>query len=210
MEAITVSYTQAYHAFADLSEEGANDMLAALFAASQHLLVYGSPPFVTSSSSAATLVSPISVPGLLQTPIPFEVQFSVPQLDLYPPDVPLPAPLVFNPGQFAVSTTATVSVLCGGQTMQTALDIWVVGRLVPRTAGGNVVAVGFEADQVDVANIAPDTLKSIINCVALQVLQGILSSVSIPVPALSGGFFSVTVQQGPQIGNDEIDVWGDV
>lgn len=205
-----MSHTLTHHAFAGLSEEGANDLLEAFFTARPHYLVYGSPPFVTANSASTTMVSPIAAPPLLASPIPFLVRFSIPTLDLYPPDGPLPAPLTLNPGQFAARTTLELTILCGRkERMSTSLDLWAVGRLITTQQSGGTVAVGFEADEVAVTNVMPATLRDILDCILLEVLRGILSSVSIPLPALSAGFFSLAIEQGPEIDPDVIDAWGD-
>jgi hypothetical protein len=201
-----------HHAFAGLDEEGANDFIRAFFTARPHYLHYGSPPFVTTSSVTATLEPLLQAFPILLFPIPWEVRLSIPVLDFAPADGVLPPPLVLNPGQFALSTKLTLTILCGanqdgrgGEPIRTGFDIWAIGHVV-----NNGSAVGFAVDQVEIVDITPDSLESVFNCVLLDVLRSVVSQVSLPIPALSAGFFSLTLEQGPQIDPDELDVWGNV
>jgi len=210
-----LSHTLTFHAFAGLDEEGANDFLTAFFTARPHYLHYGTPPFVTSTGVNQTQVSPLFAPPLLPVPLPFEVQLSIPKLDFAPATNPLPPQLVLNSGQFALTTTVELHMLCsrdqhgvdgsGGIPIGAKLDLWAVGHILNQ---GN--AVGFAVDQVEIVDVKPDGLESMLECILLQVLRGIAAQVSIPIPALSAGFITPIVQQGPQIDPDELDIWGTV
>lgn len=205
-----MSFSNGHHAFAGLNEEAANDFLTAFFQARPHYLHYGSPPFVLASSSAATLISPIAVPGLLPTPIPLDIQLSVPVVDFYPPDGPLPAPLVLVAGQLAISTSLRVTVICGQARTSFDLGVWAIGSISVSPPTGPPVSIHITTSQIKVQGIAPLGLEQVLECLLLEALQNVLQQVSIPIPALSLGFLTVTVQQGPQLDADELDVWGNV
>jgi len=55
-----MSYTQTHHLFAELSEEGANDLIEAFFKARPHYLTYGSWPLVSATTVNETQVAAIA------------------------------------------------------------------------------------------------------------------------------------------------------
>lgn len=205
-----MSFSNGHHAFAGLKEEAANDFLTAFFQARPHYLHYGSPPFVLASSSAATLISPLAVPGLLPSPIPVAIDIGLPVVDFYPPDGPLPAPLVLAAGQLSISTSVRISVICGQQRMSFDLAVWAIGGISVLPPSGPPATIHFTANQIKVQGISPLGLEQVLECLLLEALRNVLQQVSIPIPALSLGFLSVTVEAGPQLDADELDVWGNV
>jgi hypothetical protein len=218
---VRLSHTQTHHLFAEIAEEGINDLIVAFFTARPHYLTYGSWPLVAATTVSETQVAPIAAPPLLPNPIPFKVSFSVPTVDLYPPDAPMPE-LVLNPHQFSLRTAAEISLLCGGtvvgkdrehqngkegQLITCRLGLDAVGRIVNRfTPQGP--GIGFEVDDIDIQDIKPDCLEAMLNCIFRQVIGAVLRDVTIPVPTLSAGAFALVLEQGPQIDADEVDVWG--
>lgn len=70
-----------------------------------HLLSYGSPAFVPVSSVDHTRIDAIGFPGTAG--IQWHVSFTIPRIDLYDEDDPLPPELVLDPGQFSVATKVT-------------------------------------------------------------------------------------------------------
>jgi hypothetical protein len=80
-----MSFTQAVHVFAGVSENGINTFLKAFFTTRPHYLNYGSPSFVATSTVNATSMSAISFPGV-PSGIQYAVSFSIPTLDLFPPE----------------------------------------------------------------------------------------------------------------------------
>jgi hypothetical protein len=208
--------------FAGLGEEGGNDLIAAFFTARPHYLTYGSWPLVAATTVNETQVAPISVPPLLPAPVAFKVSFSIPVLDLYPPDASMPE-LTLHAHQFSVRSTVQFTMLCGvgrpgngrqregkpGQAINCKFDLYATGRLVNRfTAQGQ--AIGFEVDEIDVQDVQPACLEDMLNCILVQVVNSILRDVTIPLPVLSAGAFALTLEQGPQIDADVVDAWGTV
>ena len=211
-----MSHTLTHHAFASLSEEGINDFFEAFFTARPHYLDYGSPPFVTSGPPTSTLLAPIYLPPMIPTPIPFRIRLEIPVIALFPADGPLPAPLVLHAKQFAASTVVTIEILCGGSRtgdqkggggmpLGVKLGVTAIGHLVQ-----NPGSVGFDVDSLEIVDIVPTELEDIIICVLLNVLKGVLGQVNFPIPALSAGFLTLTLEQGPDLNPDEVDVWGNV
>ncbi len=216
-----MSYTQTHHLFAELSEEGANDLIEAFFKARPHYLTYGSWPLVSATTVNETQVAAIAAPPLLTSPIPFKVSFSIPAVDFYPQDAPMPE-LALLPNQFSLKTSAEITILCGadvvrgngherdgrlGQEIHCGFDLYAVGRVVNRfTSQGQ--CVGFEVDDLDIQDIKPDCLEDILNCILCQAINNVLQDFNIPLPMLSAGAFALVLEQGPQVGKDEVDAWG--
>jgi hypothetical protein len=209
-----LSHTLTHHAFAGLSEEGINDFIEAFFTARPHYLDYGSPPLVTAGPPTSTLLAPIFLPPMILTPIPFRIQLSIPVIDLFPANGPLPAPLVLHPKQFAAATEVTIEIICGagrkgdqggGTKLGVKLGVTAIGHLVSHPG-----SVGFDVDSLEIVDIVPAELEDIIICVLLNVLKGVLAQVNFPIPSLSAGFLSLTLEQGPDLNPDEVDVWGNV
>lgn len=209
-----MSHTLTHHAFAGLSEEGINDFIEAFFTARPHYLDYGSPPLVTAGPPTSTLLAPIFLPPMIMTPIPFRIRLSVPVIDLFPANGPLPAPLVLHAKQFAAATVVTIEIICGGgrkgdqgggTKLGVKLGVTAIGHLVSHPG-----SVGFDVDSLEIVDIVPTELEDIIICVLLNVLKGVLAQVNFPIPSLSAGFLSLTLEQGPDLNPDEIDVWGNV
>lgn len=218
-----MSHTQGHHVFAGLGEEGANDLITAFFTARPHYLTYGSAPLVGATTVSETQVSPIAAPPLLPQPVPFKLSLSIPVLDLFPPDGPMPE-LILHPHQFSLTTTAEISLICGadptgrdpnhgegkgGRRIDCKLELHAVGRVLDRL-GAQGRSVGFAVDQVDIQDIQPACLEEMFNCILLQVINSVLRDVDIPLPVLTAGAFALALEQGPQIDADQVDAWGTI
>jgi hypothetical protein len=214
-----MSLTAAHHAFASVSQDGVNKALQAFFSARPHYLNYGSPPFVTASSVTETLMAPIPFPG---TPgIPWAVDFSAPVVDLDPADAPLPPPLSIGPDQLALRTTVMLTIGClagdrnsdkRGQItpLRTKLDVVAVGHPVAHYYSPGVGDVSFLVDAVLIQGIAPPSLQAILDCIVRSMLNAVLAGVRLPFNVIDAGFFKLSLEQGPSILDDQIELWGDV
>jgi hypothetical protein len=207
----TLSRTLTHHAFAGVTQDGINQFLKAFFSARPRYLHYGSPPFVSATSATATVLPSLSAPPLISPGIPYEVVIALPRLDLFPPDGALPPPLSLTAHHFAIQTSLKIAVLCGvgrdkaGTPLVLDLDVAAVGHLIVSPG-----AIGFAVDGVQVGPIQPKALSDILDCILLEVVQGMLSGLSIPIPALSAGMLTLTLEQGPEIDTDEVDAWGNL
>ncbi|ADU46856.1 hypothetical protein [Intrasporangium calvum] len=234
-----MSLTESSEVFVSAHETAINDLVTAICQTRPHLLSYGSPAFVPASDVYDTQMPPILFPG--SGGIEWHVRFSIPHLDLFDEDSPLPPELSLGPGQFSLSTTVELCVDCrkggrrddggkddGGKDdghdhpdepnrdrpwddkpskvehpVCTKLDVFAVGHLVgTSTAGGP--AVGFALDAVEIVDIHPDELESVLECLLAQMLRAALAQVRLPVSALQAGAFSLTPTVGPLIDTDVV------
>jgi hypothetical protein len=213
-----VSFTGAFHVFAGVDEDGINDLVSAFFAARPHYLLYGTSPFVPASSVTETQVPPIAFPGI-GGGIRYMVRFSVPTIDLFPPDGPLPPPLALTANHLVIRTAVRLTLLCGdlrhqkeGQLtpLSTMLEVWAVGEPVVHVFGPGSGEIGFKIDAVEIVDIAPESLETLLNCLLKMLLQAALSNLWLPFAPLTAGAFSLTLDHGPEIADDQIKLWGHV
>lgn len=238
-----MSLTDTSEVFVSAHEDALNDLVTAICQTRPHLLSYGSPAFVPVSDVNDTQMPPIQFPG--SGGIQWHVRFSVPHVDLFDQDAPLPAELSLGPGQFSLSTKVELCVDCrkgrgrdddhGGHDdhdghghdgpddpdrpkpdrpwddkpgkvenpMCTALELFAVGHLVGTSTGGQP-AVGFAVDAVEIVDVHPDDLESVLECLLEQILRAAIAQVRIPVSALRAGAFTLTPTVGPLIETDVV------
>lgn len=221
-----MSLTEAEHLFAGLNETGANDILRAFFTARPQHLNYRSSPAVgpvPTSAAAWTSIPAISFPGI-PGGVQFAVQFSIPTVDFDPDTLGVPPPLVFAPGEFSLRTTVTLTVLCGsrrggddsdkqGQTFalqRAALEIVGLGRIKVQTFGPGAGELSFELEAVEIVDIAPNDLESLLECLILQLLRAVLSTVRLPFSGIPvAGVFTLQLLRGPEVEDDQMKLYGD-
>lgn len=215
-----MSLTEAQHVFAGVHEHGINTFLRAVFTARPHYLSYGTTPFVTASSAAATLVPTIAFPGV-PGGIPYDIQFAIPTIDLFPAD-PDPDPIPPGIGQFTVHTAVRLTVGCmdwqpGGQDrrpslrpISTNLDVWARGHLFVFDFGGGNGVVGFDVEEIKIPDLRPASLEAVLECIIRMMLKAALHNVRLPFAALRMGAFNLVLDRGPEIADDQIKLWGHV
>ena len=220
-----MSFTEAEQIFAGVNESGINDFLTAFFSARPHYLNYGSPPFVATTTSTATKIDTISFPGV-PGGIPYIISFSIPKVDLHPDSSGGTAPVPINPGQLSIRTTVRLTVGCVKQVdnpntpktyipptsftpISTSLDVWAVGRPT-LTLSGSTQEVGIAVDSVEIVDITPDSLESVLECLILTVLRAVLANVQLPIRALRAGAFSLTLTRGPETEDNQEKLYGAV
>jgi hypothetical protein len=213
-----MSLTEGSEVVAAAHEDGLNDLLQAFFTARPRHLRYGTSAFVPSTTVTETHVSEISFPGV-PGGIHYAVIFEIPILDLHPDT--LGGPLPPGPGQFSVSTKVSLGVLCGPRrqpdpTHEVSLppNEFKVTSLGLH-ARGTVVAVGndmvFQVEAVEIVDVTPDDLESVLECILLLIIQAVLATVRIPFNKLSADVFSlVTVTDGPRIEEDQVKIFGKI
>lgn len=218
-----MSLTEAEHVFAGIHENGLNDFLRTLFTARPHYLRYGSPAFVPASTASVTQIAAISFPGI-PGGVQWAVEFDIPRIDLFKASAPLPPPLTLAANQFALSTTVRLTIGCEtrdqrpnpheerprpsrGQPLHTTLGLWAVGHPVIRNVGGEG-SLTFAVDAVELVDVKPDDLESVLECLIRMLLQGALAQVSLPLHALRAGAFSLVLQRGPNVVDDQLKVYG--
>lgn len=85
----------------------------------------------------------------------------------------------------------------------TKLELHAVGHLVGTSTGGQP-AVGFAVDAVEIVDIHPEDLESVLECLLEQMLRAALAQVRLPVTALQAGAFTLTPTVGPLIDTDVV------
>lgn len=217
-----MSLTEAENVFAGLHETGLNDVLTAFFSARPRFLNYRTSSAVTnvpSSPTAWTTVPVIGFPGVAGG-IEYAVQFSTPQVDIHPESVALPPSLILDGGQIALRTTVRLTLLCrsvrdgddDGRPIATPisaqLDVVAVGRVVVLTAGIGTGSVSFELLRVEIIDISPDALESVIECLVLTLLRAALGSFAMPISSIPAGAFSLNLTRGPEAETDQLKLYG--
>lgn len=244
-----MSLTEASEVFVAVEESALNDLITAVCTTRPHLLHYGSPAFVPASSTSATQMAPIPFPG--SPGLQWSVELSIPQLDLFKQDQPLPPELSLGPGQFSLSTVVRLCVDCaaagrgdtkgdehkdhdpkdhdtkdrddrGDKQWRDDRDDWgkarnpvccrlgvhAVGHLVSTWVGGQQ-AIGFAVDSVEIVDIEPNALESVLECLLMMILRSVLATLSLPVTALELDAFTLTPTEGPLIDVDRVLARGD-
>jgi hypothetical protein len=222
-----LSLTQANHVFAGVHEHAINTFLQAFLTARPHYINYGTSAFVPATTALATNVASINFPGI-PGGIQYMVQFSIPVVDLFPPNGASPLPP--GPGELNLKVDARITVGCmkwdshgskdGRQNvfsvpLSTRLSVWALGRPDVRYFGPGNGDIGFQLEDVKIPALAcvkgePDSFEAIVECILRMVLQALLEQLRLPFHALTIGFFQLILQRGPLIDNDQIEAWGDI
>lgn len=223
-----MSLTQAQHVFASIHESAVNDLLSAFFNTRPRYLRYGSPAFVPATTVTATQMAAIGFPGL-PGGIEWAVRFSIPHIDLFKQTDPLPPQLTLPPGGFALRTDVELCVNCvqrrddqnpnnpdGGKNQSlghvscTRLQVFATGHMDNWNDSSGNGEIRFRVDAVELVDITPDSLESVLECVIRMLLDAVLSQVRLPLQALRAGAFQLIVVQGPLIEDDHVLARGNV
>jgi hypothetical protein len=211
-----VSLTQAHHVFASVSEGGINTFLKALCTARGHYINYGSSSFVPTTTAAATNMGPIPFPGV-PGGIQWAISLSIPVLDLFPSGGASPLPP--TPNTFNLHTQATIRIGCAtwqgtdkGQMtpLTTVLDVWALGEVVPHYFGPGSGFISLKVDQVLLTGIQPNSLERVLECLLRMALAAALQNVNLPFHTFSLGAFQLILEQGPEISDNQVKVWGSI
>lgn len=229
-----MSLTQLEHVFASIDENALNDLLRASFNARPRYLRYGSPAFVPATNVTATQMPAIAFPGL-PGGIDWSVRFELPRVDLYQQTDPLPPQLSFPVGGFSLRTRVQLCVNCVtrrddrgngsaggkdgnggkgpnglGEVTCTALGVFATGHLDSWNDASGNGEVRLRVDAVELVDITPDSLESVLECLIRMLLDAALSQVHLPLQALRAGAFQLLVTQGPSIDDDRLFARGNV
>jgi hypothetical protein len=227
-----MSLTGPDHLFAGVHENGANDLLRALFSARPHYLHYGSPPFVGATTVNETLIAPIPFPGT-GGGIGWLVQFSIPVVDFHPDSSggAIPPQLTLGAGQLSIRTRVRLCVQCGKRRkgddqpvghgkdparndgsnftpLCTVLDLWAIGEPVVRYFSPGAGDISFHLDTLEIVDVKPESLESVLECMIRMMLQAALDQVRLPFHALTAGAFAIALTNGPEISGDTLKLWG--
>lgn len=223
-----MSLTQTNHVFAGVNETGINTFFKAFLTARPHYINYGTSAFVPTTTAAATNVPAISFPGIPGGGIQYLVQFDIPVVDCFPPNGASPLPP--GPDELNFHVDAKVTVLCmtwnlrdtndgrpsvKSTPISTTISVWAKGKANSRFFGAGNGDVGFDLEEVKIPALAcvkgkPDTFEAIVECIIRMVLQAFLDQLRLPFQAITIDFFSLTLQRGPNIDDNQVEVWGDI
>lgn len=223
-----MSLTETEEVFAGLNESGANDLLTAVFTARPRLLNYRSSPLIPGPPAAAaawTTMAPIAFPGIAGG-IDWGVQFAIPAIDFHPDSSGgLPPPLVLGANRFSVHTAVILTLLCAtrrGQhdpdnpkgaviPVRVKLELFGIGHTTAvyfGTPGSGEVTFGIDA--VEIVDIAPDELESLLECLIRMLLDAALGAVRLPFEAITAGAFAFALVRGPEVEDDQLKLYGNV
>lgn len=205
-----MSLTQTDGLFVAVHEDGFNDFVAAFFNARPRYLKFGSPFFVGSTTVNETAIPAINFPGV-PGGIQYMVQFEPPKLDLHPDTFGFALPP--SPNQFALQIKAQITILCArkrevgkdkipfGEPISTALELCATGSIDRGTND-----LGLYIEQLEIKDINPDSLESVIECLMLMMLQSAFLPLRIPYDALPIQIGHITPGVGPEIRDDQVQL----
>jgi hypothetical protein len=205
---------------AAVHENGVNDFMTAFFNARPRHLVYGTPAFVPATTVSATSISAMSFPGV-PGGIDLLVVFSPPTVDLHPDSSGGASPLPPGPGEFAIHTKVRLTVACkrarrpnehetAFEPISTSLELFAAGAPLVNVFGLGAGEIRFHLDRLEIVDIKPDSLESVLECLLLMMLRAALLNFRLPFSALSIGFVKLILKNGQLIENDQVKVFGDV
>ncbi len=197
--------------FAAVHEDGINDFVQAFFGSRPRYLRIGSSPFVNSTTVSGTHVDAIDIGGGSGAGVQFLIELEMPVLDLHPNTKGFVLPP--GPNQFSLQIKARLTIACrkkkgreddkepSGQMLTTDLEVCAQGQII-RT--GN--RLSFVIDNVEIKDIQPDSLESIIECILKMVLNEALDGLRIPYQSIFIQIGTVVPVGGPSISDDQLKV----
>lgn len=235
-----MSLTEAERVFGGITETGINDLLSAFFTARPRHLNYGSPGFVPSTTAAATQIPAIPFPGApggidwaVQLAVP-HVDLH-PQTDSLPPELTLGAGQLSvvtsmrlcvacetrrpqkpdrdqerpQKGDDRPADDRPSDDRPPGKAKGTCFELKVfgVGHMERRFSPDSVIVA---VDAVEIVDIKPVELEAVLECLILQILRAVLADVELPLETLRAGAFSLTLTRGPEVENDQLEVYGNL
>jgi hypothetical protein len=221
MEVPEVSLTEAELVFAGVNESGVNDLLKAFFTARPRFLTYATPsmaPPPLAFVSVPTIAFP-GVPGGIQ----YKIELTIPSVDFAPDSSGGGSPLPVGAMQVGIRTTVTLTVGCVRRVerpnpegsgslvpISTTLEVWARGKLIATYFSPGVGEISFQVDDVEIVDIKPDSLESVLECILRMVLQAVLLNVKLPFHALTAGAFALALLRGPEVEDDQVKIYGTV
>ena len=200
-----MSHTQTQTIFAGVHESGINDLLRAFFTARPRFLNYGTAPTFV----AATNVNATNVPAIPfgNTTIQYRIVVGMPSVDITPGGGG--TPIVPGAGEFIVSTGITLTVAIGNLTLPPVpLGIHARCRPVVLSSSPGVGTIGIAVVQVELVDITPAGLETIIEGAMLAFMQMVLGSVTLPFNTITVGAFGLILLAGPIAETNQIKVRG--
>ncbi len=224
-----MSFTGPEQVFGAIHEDALNDMIRAFFNARPRHRRFGSSAFVPATTVTETRIGAIPFPGT--GGIEWRVGFTIPVLDLFKQSKALPPQLTLGAGQFSLQTKVELCLTClarkddrrdvpnpdhqgrdGRQdhVVCAGLEVFGAGHLDSWHNGNGDGGVRLRVDAVELVDVTPDGLETILECLIKMVLDAALSQVELPISALRAGAFRLVVTRGPDIDDDRIKVSGNL
>jgi hypothetical protein len=234
-----MSLTEAQSVFAAIHEDGLNDLLRRFFNARPRYLNYGSPGFVAGTTVNSTQMAAIQFPGI-PGGIDWSVQIAQPRVDAHPQSAPLPPELdPLGLQRLSIHTAVEICVNCNERHERDdnpdhnpdkdpkddhhgdkppngnlrpvcfKVEVFAIAH-AERTSSPDGDAIRFIVDAIELVDLQPNDFETLIECLLLQILRAVLASVRLPLPALSAGAFTLTPTVGPEIENDQIEMYGNL
>lgn len=88
------------------------------------------------------------------------------------------------------------------------LQVFVLGHIERVLASGGEESITFAVDAVEIVDIRPEELESMVECLLFMILQAVLQTIRIPLRALRVGAFELVLAVGPLVEDDQIKVRG--
>ena len=219
-----MSLTGVHHAFASLHEEGLRVAIEAFRAARPWYFSYatsmlgGGPPPAT-----ATLMDPIAIPG---SAVSFHYRIDVLNIvvDCFPANAGSGLPVELAPlvaDEFSLRADLQMTVLCprriirrqvvAWEPISARLSLWLVGSPTATPAVGGAWRLGISSRGVEIVDITPKELESILGCFLQTVLtQALLPRLTFLLDKITTDFFTLTLADGPHVNDDRIFVLGNL
>lgn len=89
------------------------------------------------------------------------------------------------------------------------VEVYAIAR-AERTTSAAGDALRLVVDAIELVDLEPNELESLVECLLLQILRAVLASVRLPLTALRAGAFELTPAAGPFVRDDQIEMFGDV
>jgi hypothetical protein len=90
------------------------------------------------------------------------------------------------------------------------LKVFAIGHLERVLAATGEDAIALDVDAVEIVDIKPDEVESVLECLLFMILQAVLAEVRLPLRALRAGAFQLVPVVGPLIEDDQIKMRGNV
>lgn len=221
-----MSLTQTELLFGSINETAINDLLNAFFTARPRYLHYATSAALLPPGTAFITVPPIAFPGIA-TGIQYGVSFSLPTLDINPDSSGGADPIPPGASQFTIHTKMTLTVVCVERRpnidirthvpfsfvpINTDLDVFARGHLILMGIGSGAGTIGFQIDDVELVDVKPDSLESVLECLAKMLIQAVLSNIQVPVENMLLGTipFPIHVIRGPLAETDQAKVFANL
>jgi hypothetical protein len=94
--------------------------------------------------------------------------------------------------------------------VKSTLGLWAQGSISARFPGPGTGLLSLVIDEVRLPGISPSSLEELLECLMRMVLSAMIQNLSLPLQALNIGSSSLVVEQGPEINDDILQIWGRV